>query len=351
MMRRRGFTLIELLVVIAIIAVLIALLLPAVQAAREAARRSQCINNLKQLGLGVHNYHSQNNVLPPQSVYFPNPASGNWQNWSPSWASSMLPMLEQTPLYNALNFNWGMQDPQNTTVGYSQLSFLLCPSDGVKVRPYGSWAPCSYRANTSGPAPIQLWTGMIVPINTPWAGNSNAASIGFESVTDGTSNTAMFSEKLIGINLGTVTVASANNLRALFLPPSATNLTTIVNTGNNAAALAFVQACTSMPGTQAAQISYTTGADWHGTFAYLSINTSYSHFTAPNTLSCTYPGSEDPNWGGTMAAIAPTSNHSGGVNVLMGDGSVKFIKNSVNLQTWWAIGSRNLGEAVSADAY
>src|SRR3954447_12785242 len=120
---RRGFTLIELLVVIAIIAVLIALLLPAVQAAREAARRAQCINNLKQMGLGVHNYLSANNVFPP--------IMGNWNipptpatttpfagsgTWPLGWACAILPNMEQSQLYNALNYSNGTQDAPNTTV-------------------------------------------------------------------------------------------------------------------------------------------------------------------------------------------------------------------------------------------
>src|SRR5271166_3567763 len=100
---RRGFTLIELLVVIAIIAVLISLLLPAVQSAREAARRAQCINNLKQLGLAAHNYISINNVYPCQSIQ----NTTTW-SWEPSWAAAILPMMEQTPVYNAINFNLPM---------------------------------------------------------------------------------------------------------------------------------------------------------------------------------------------------------------------------------------------------
>ena len=103
--RRCAFTLIELLVVIAIIAVLIALLLPAVQAAREAARRAQCINNLKQLGLAAHNYVSINNVYPSQSIN--NTINPGWA-WEPSWVAAILPMMEQTPIYNAINFNLPM---------------------------------------------------------------------------------------------------------------------------------------------------------------------------------------------------------------------------------------------------
>jgi prepilin-type N-terminal cleavage/methylation domain-containing protein/prepilin-type processing-associated H-X9-DG protein len=129
--RRRGFTLIELLVVIAIIAVLIALLLPAVQAAREAARRAQCVNNLKQLALAAHNYISANNVLPPgiQYQWSPNPATqGYWT--SGSCLVPLMQYMEQVPLFNAVNFNINMYSAANTTISGWGVSTLWCPSDG-----------------------------------------------------------------------------------------------------------------------------------------------------------------------------------------------------------------------------
>ena len=125
----RGFTLIELLVVIAIIAVLIALLLPAVQAAREAARRAQCTNNLKQLGLAMHNYISTNNVLP-QGIQFQGPFGGYcWT--SGGWTLPALQYTEQLPLFNAINFNWDMYTAPNSTINGTGVSLLWCPSDPV----------------------------------------------------------------------------------------------------------------------------------------------------------------------------------------------------------------------------
>jgi prepilin-type N-terminal cleavage/methylation domain-containing protein len=134
---RRGFTLIELLVVIAIIAVLIALLLPAVQAAREAARRAQCVNNLKQIGLGLHNYHSANNVFPMGATQSPINGPGDvntsWSSWSAQ--AQMLPFLEQAPLYAAANFQWGVNPfgnacyPPNSTAALTVINTFLCPSD------------------------------------------------------------------------------------------------------------------------------------------------------------------------------------------------------------------------------
>jgi len=137
--RQRGFTLIELLVVIAIIAVLIALLLPAVQAAREAARRAQCTNNIKQLGLAVHNYVSSHGVFPSQSMASASATNGNesW-GWGYGWPLALLPMMEQQPLYNAFNFSRGffetgnVNNTCNSTVCYTKIASLICPSDGYK---------------------------------------------------------------------------------------------------------------------------------------------------------------------------------------------------------------------------
>src|SRR5689334_11694579 len=131
---RRGFTLIELLVVIAIIAVLIALLLPAVQAAREAARRAQCVNNLKQLGLAVHNYHATHNCFPMQTMF---PSANQYSGgWSVGWPTQILPQMEQQALFNAFNFAFVLWDQPccntaliNTTVAYAQVAGLLCPSE------------------------------------------------------------------------------------------------------------------------------------------------------------------------------------------------------------------------------
>ena len=161
MSKRQGFTLIELLVVIAIIAVLISLLLPAVQSAREAARRAQCINNLKQIALSIHNYHDQNNAIPP---LVQNGGNGAWgaiyfDPWPLNWSSSTLPQLEGMPLYNALNFYYGsIGSPQNSTVMNAQVKSLLCPSENVGSPSQGSTMR-SYHANIGGPATISAWNG------------------------------------------------------------------------------------------------------------------------------------------------------------------------------------------------
>jgi prepilin-type N-terminal cleavage/methylation domain-containing protein len=170
---RCAFTLIELLVVIAIIAVLIALLLPAVQSAREAARRAQCINNLKQLGLASHNYISINNVYPSQSIN--NTINPGWA-WEPSWAAAILPMMEQTPVYNAINFNLPMLEigfvtpvatggMANSTAGLTMIMSLLCPSESLNhpVSFAGDWGQCNYAGNYGGPGMITSCNGLIIP--------------------------------------------------------------------------------------------------------------------------------------------------------------------------------------------
>ena len=347
--RRRAFTLIELLVVIAIIAVLIALLLPAVQAAREAARRAQCVNNLKQLGLAAHNYLSANNVFPAQSTQN---VGSIWGPWHTSVLASMLPQLEQQPLYNAINFNVLFQDPTgaSNTVAFTQVGMFLCPSENIKTRPRSPWGCMNYMGNYGGPGCISRANGAIAPTGNPWYTNANCASFGTEGFTDGTSNTAMFSERLFGISGNPVLYpGNPTAKRAIFpvsmsMPPDA---------GNAAMALSFVQQCQALPSTTASSYSNLGGAFWICSMAYTTNNNAYTHFNTPNKLSCssTGGGAEDSNWGGSQAAITATSNHSGGVNIGFADGSVKFMKDSVSIPTYWAVGSRNGGETISADAY
>jgi prepilin-type N-terminal cleavage/methylation domain-containing protein/prepilin-type processing-associated H-X9-DG protein len=360
----RGFTLIELLVVISIIAVLIALLLPAVQAAREAARRAQCVNNLKQLGLAVHNYISTHNVLPLGDYY---PSGTNEQGksiggdrYSYGWTIPLLPGLEQSALYNAFNNNSGFRDitdpggnpHTNTTVMYNQLLIFLCPSEDVTGRPQPPYAALNYVGNVGGPGAIESFSGTLI---CAYWGNSTAAPstncIGLQAITDGTSNTALFSERLMGVPGGTnPTILAGDKLnarRALF------NVTTAVavNAHDAAGAMSILNACKALPPSSQSVSSFRGGQIWTIGHPWATIWNRYFHFGTPNTLACDTSNSLFPGLGGGEGVIPPTSNHPGGVNVCFTDGSVKFIKDSVNLQTWWALGTRNWGEVVSADSF
>ena len=208
---RRGFTLIELLVVIAIIAVLIALLLPAVQSAREAARRAQCVNNLKQLGLAMHNYHGAVNSLPWGDGPW-------WIEWSAH--TLLLPYMEQGPIYNAINFGNGfftdgssfvINYPANTTAVYSVIAGFNCPSDSDRLTDpnghnnymanSGSAPNCDYGGNANTPAWSEPAAGPFIYSDSgSFTGLTfGGSSISIAAITDGTSNTAAFSERVKAI--------------------------------------------------------------------------------------------------------------------------------------------------------
>ncbi len=364
----RGFTLIELLVVIAIIAVLIALLLPAVQAAREAARRAQCTNNLKQLGLAIHNYHQSFNALPAENMFL-GPTAGLGWGWNASWAVFLLPNLEQTPMYNAYNFSVQADSQLNYSVTFNNISVFTCPSDDLRQRPNNPWAPTNYVANHGGPGVIRMWSGTIVEFYTVdtlanqggaigqgwWGADSNLGFFGFESVTDGLSNTGLFSEKLKGIPAGSPEpyAGQSNARRGIFLNSNlSVDYNNLNGTGGGAGALRSVQACQAIPGTtQASTGSWLNGFSWALGYEWHTVVNSYHHYNTPNKLTCL--NSSDPGglWGGTSGISTANSNHPGGVNVCFTDGSVRFVKDSVAYNTWWALGSRNGGEVLSADAY
>ena len=230
MKRSRGFTLIELLVVIAIIAVLIALLLPAVQSAREAAQAMQCVNNLKQMGIALHNYHDALSIFPPGYIAaskFIDGETDTSPGWS--WASMILPQLDQAPLYSAINVYLPIQAPANTTATQTILSAFLCPSDQFPSggtfpvtdglgNTVATVAPSSYAACTgSDPADVALG------LNNDGSGNGlfyRNSGVRIAAITDGTSQTVAILERAWGDTEGTWTGAVAGGfvLRGPFNP-------------------------------------------------------------------------------------------------------------------------------------
>ncbi len=327
--KRAGFTLIELLVVIAIIGVLIALLLPAVQAAREAARRAQCTNNLKQIGLAVHNYLDVHNRFPIGRGTRPPRPYNDTSRYNYSGFSMILPQLEQTPLYSAINFSLTINlQAGNTTAQVTVLSNYLCPSESQKT-PAES-AGVSYRFNEGAnilygyaetdPAGNNK---LMTPPNGPFFPER---SVRLSEVTDGTSNTALASERLMGdFNQGIATPR-----RDVYNSP------VYPNTLDEAS-----QACESMSNLDISSSGESgSGAPWLDGFLHTSI---YKHVSTPNKKSCYHRPDR--------LVMTASSNHPGGVNVAFCDGSVKFIKDSISPAPWRAIGSMNGAEILSSDQY
>jgi prepilin-type N-terminal cleavage/methylation domain-containing protein/prepilin-type processing-associated H-X9-DG protein len=333
-----GFTLIELLVVIAIIAVLIALLLPAVQAAREAARRLQCVNNLKQIGLAAHNYHSVNDTFPPAVFSF---ASGNTNLWGQT--ARLLPFIEQAVLANSINFSLGVKDPGVTTVVQTSINGLLCPSDfdrmsnATNTNDFVGYARINYQASGGND------TGTLNATQTTETNNGvfiAFKTIGLAQIIDGSSNTALFSERLLGD--GDPTRSSVPGDWFAISPP------TTAKADVYAACVALNPIGLTV---DANQNSY-GGRTWI-TGYYTA--TRYNHLIPPNGISCVYNniGASTIETATNQCPTASTasSRHPGGVNLLLADGSIRFIKDSVNIATWSALGSKDGGEVISADSY
>jgi prepilin-type N-terminal cleavage/methylation domain-containing protein len=350
--KRQGFTLIELLVVISIIAVLIALLLPAVQSAREAARRAQCSNNLKQLGLAVHNYATSFNVIPAMTM-FPGGQSNISQGWGPSWIIPILPQIEQTNLYAAYNFSASavVQSAtvglENTTVTYTQISTFLCPSENEPSRP-ASTATTNYVGNYGGPGQIAPYSGTIVPVGDPnGTPQGRLGPVTIEAVRDGLSNTALFSEALHGIQGNPIVhPGTPDGKRGVFNGATGGG----VNSGA-AAAVTFAASCQALPFSTTSLNSANLGNTAYATYPWHVGMVNYNHVVPPNGLHC--QDSSDASWlsyVGPSGAAPPTSNHPGGVQMTFSDGSVRFIKDSIAQQVWWAIGTRNGREVVSSDS-
>jgi prepilin-type N-terminal cleavage/methylation domain-containing protein/prepilin-type processing-associated H-X9-DG protein len=358
---RRGFTLIELLVVIAIIAVLISLLLPAVQSAREAARRAQCTNNLKQIGLGIHNYHTTHNTFPLggtaawTSGYGPNQSWGTW-----TAQALLLGYMEGQPLYNAINFNhvccWDIGAYINQTATTSILNVFICPSDGLS------------------PIPTQndVWTGNT---NNYYASAGSSTDFynpnglfaealkcyGVQTCTDGTSNTIAFGEALVGTGQDTPPSVKWRTGPVLGDPSAlcaASGGTKCGWFGVNDVGLYYNAVLADLQTCEQGWVTQTGKYQGKG-FRWCENLAGFAIF---NTVVPPSPGNYRFGWcalrgGGTNSNASDgqyqnaNSNHPGGANFLLGDGSARFLKSTINMKTYWALGSRAGGEVVSSDSY
>jgi prepilin-type N-terminal cleavage/methylation domain-containing protein/prepilin-type processing-associated H-X9-DG protein len=371
--RRRGFTLIELLVVIAIIAVLIALLLPAVQSAREAARRIQCVNNMKQIGLGVHNYVSANEAIPPSATI--GPVGQAYQD--EGVLCRILPYMEQTSDYNSINIIFGVRggDPWtdgvmdvnawaglwgriNATANTTYISAFLCPSDtrnggNNTLLVNGSsklicttnyyWNMGTSRFYNGGKVNGPTYSPGVTDSNTLGGAQCANNVIKIASFTDGTSNTAIMSE-----SVQSASGQNLNDLGTVWDGPSWNQFL-----GQPYPDWLAAQYCQNTPN----NVEYY----WKGEFALSGGHNIYSHTQTPNRRSCFYTGVAeypDPSpagnqdyAGATQTMVAASSRHPGGVNVLFMDGTVRFVKNTVSFIPWYAIATVAGGEVVSADQF
>jgi len=321
--RRGAFTLIELLVVIAIIAVLVMLLLPAVNSAREAARRMSCSNNMRQFAIALNNYHSAINKLPTGTL--PIPDTNPVKYYGISVHAQLLPYCEEQSLSDLVNFRAPWDDPQNAAALQSDVGFFECPSD-LDMLPRDLGGRTNYYAN-SGCVPV-----FTPPTKDPADPNKDmpapnglfyrASRLKFSNVKDGLSHTAAFSERIKGDGNNGVATDASDTFRPGTYPKSADEA---------------IQMCQAMdPQDLSKQGVSNVGAPW--IYAHHS-TTFYYHVGLPNTRSCMFPPGR--------IMTNPSSRHTGGVNMAMCDGAVRFVPNDVDLQLWRAWGSRNGGENIS----
>jgi prepilin-type N-terminal cleavage/methylation domain-containing protein len=332
-----GFTLVELLVVIAIIGILVALLLPAIQAAREAARRTQCVNNLKQIMVAMHNYHDVHKTFPMST------------GWGPLYGGAyyftdkvmLLPYLERKGEVEGLNPDdgaaycpgWSGQNPYSLS---GRLPVFNCPSNANELQGGTSNHTYSINMGTSHKPPHR-GTGRA------YAGEGNHNGIGYyraadrsdldppvriANVLDGTSNTAAYSEFVIEQWYGATGPFTKRQMRAqVYSWAGGTSTEEVRNSCLNQGAL-----------NDAGGGRVMRGVSW--SWAFVGVGGAYAHITLPNEKSC---HSWEGDWYGSNV-MAASSEHPAGVNVGMTDGQVRFMGESVDAEIWWAIGTRNGGE-------
>jgi prepilin-type N-terminal cleavage/methylation domain-containing protein/prepilin-type processing-associated H-X9-DG protein len=326
--RRSGFTLIELLVVIAIIAVLIALLLPAVQAAREAARRAQCVNNLKQLGLALHNYAGTNNTFPPFSVL---PRTRTAQPWS--ILARLLPFVEQGNLASLIKFDSDFEFPMNPTVASIRVSTFMCPSEiNDRLRPTATlvYSPSNYAFNCG------TWF-FYDPPSDQYGDGAFAPNRAFTqaAISDGLSNTIGCSEtKAFQPNVWDTQTPATLGVVAPVVP---SDLTQYLNGGTSDS-----NGHTEWVEGDIHETGFTTTFPPNTKVPFVNSGVTYDvdMTSMRDGESITLP---------TYAAVTARSYHPGGVNSLLLDGSVRFIKSTIAQPVWRALGTRAGSEVLSGD--
>jgi prepilin-type N-terminal cleavage/methylation domain-containing protein/prepilin-type processing-associated H-X9-DG protein len=301
---RWAFTLIELLVVIAVIAILIGLLVPAVQKVREAAARIKCQNNLKQIGLALHNYHGATGTLPP---------GGDARLFSAQ--TFLLPYLEQDNVFKTVNFAAAPTSAANSAPAGDVLPVFLCPSDPQNALPAGM-AGNNYVWNYGSDL-------LFMSNSTHGVFMFGNITIRLLDITDGTSNTAAFCERRKG-DFNTAVITPQTDLMT---PP-----------GSPTTPDAAVVVCNSFDATNPMyQWRSDYGAYWIQAYHW----TLYQHVNLPNTRGCAFPPAN--------CAMSANSGHTSGVNLLLCDGSVRFVHNSISMATWRALGTRDGNEVLGGD--
>ncbi len=354
---RAAFTLIELLVVIAIIAVLIALLLPAVQMAREAARRAQCQNNLRQIGIALHNYHSVHGYFPPEGMRVYRGWQRRFGPGGEQWWSMkvfLLPYLDRADVYNAANLdlrsygeprgNWA-NDP-NATLRKTRIETFLCPSDPHfdHSNPYGTAQ--NYAANQGTERYFNNWrtNGIVYQPGWDWAFNK---PIGLRDIVDGAAFTAAFAEWIRGGMQGRMTADRGDDLAVIWHGPYWWQGGPGRHAGREGD-MWLERMCE-----QSTRYFWDfKGEAWY--IGQVGRGAGIGFSKRPNRKSCSTPDTSSPvlTWGSAGEfLIAPSSLHRGGVNVLFCDGRVRFVSQDVDQQVWFAMGTRDGREPVDETAF
>ncbi|MBA4032103.1 MAG: prepilin-type cleavage/methylation domain-containing protein [Planctomyces sp.] len=313
-----GFTLIELLVVIAIIAILIALLLPAVQQAREAARRSQCKNNLKQFGLALHNYHDTHTVFP-MGVTFDISKSDWWTYHGIGWGARVLPYIDQSPLFNNIRFDSIApgRDGLNYPVSRVSLPVFRCPSD-PGIAPSTNYAPTNYVICSGSASTQAVWGGGNMGRGDGTSVLFGNSKTNFRDITDGTSNTMVISECLVGKRF----------------EGSQTYDTTMLQTCSD-----NVYFNSSASHSESAN---TRGGAWFYMLNDRGPNYAYTTNFPPNALRTINACARSLSFYNADAQ----SQHTGGVHVLMADGAIRFVSENIHLATWRDLGNKADGNVL-----